>query len=221
VALVVASRILLQGPEPREDEARAAGSSLRQIPARTWWLLIALGFIAIAGVWVEDAAASWSASYLRDSLGAGPTLAAMAFVALMAMHFLGRIVGDGLVDRFGQRAVARAGGLVTTVGMGIALLFPSVPLTIVGFGLAGLGVATTVPAAMHGADELPGFRVGTALTIASWMLRVGFLISPPIVGAVADATSLRAGLVIVPLSGLVIVALAGVLSTARAARPRE
>ena len=40
--------------------------------------------------------------------------------------------------------------------MGAALAFPSVPGTIAGFAAAGFGVATLVPAAMHGADQLPG-----------------------------------------------------------------
>jgi hypothetical protein len=99
-------------------------------------------------------------------------------------------------------AVAQAGGALAAVGMGTALLFPSIPLTILGFGLAGLGVATLVPAAMHSADELPGLRTGTGLTVISWLLRLGFLLSPPIVGAVADASSLRVGLIVVPLAGI-------------------
>ena len=222
--LAFGSRLFIPGPEPVEPEHAHEPRGMKHVPFRSWAVLIALGFIAIAGVWVEDAGASWSASYLRDDLRAGPTIAAMAFVSLMTMHFLGRIFGDRLVDRFGQRAVARTGGVITIVGMGAALLFPSVPLTIVGFGLAGLGVATTVPAAMHGADELPGFRTGTGLSIASWMLRLGFLISPPIVGAIADEFGLRAGLLVVPVAGVIIVALAGVLSNTtlqREPRPAE
>jgi hypothetical protein len=58
---------------------------------------------------------------------------------------------------------------------------------------------------MHAADELPGLPRGTGLTIVSWLLRLGFLLSPPIVGLVADATSLRLGLVVVPLAAVVIV----------------
>jgi hypothetical protein len=44
---------------------------------------------------------------------------------------------------------------------------------------------------------------------------VGFVGSPLLVGAVADATSLRVGLLSVPAAGLVVVALAGVLSARR------
>lgn len=219
--LATAWPMLLPGKDTNGDEAHASAGGLRRVPPRVWAILIALGLVSIAGAWVEDAGASWSASYLRDYLGAGPTLAAMGFVALMALHFLGRFLGDRLVDLYGQRLVARVGGAVTTVGMGVALLFPSIPLTIVGFALAGLGVATTVPAAMHGADELPGFRPGTALTIVSWMLRMGFLLGPPIVGAIADATDLRVGLVIVPVAGMSIILLSGVLSNQKAVHAGE
>jgi hypothetical protein len=55
---------------------------------------------------------------------------------------------------------------------------------------------------MHSADELPGLHRGAGLAAVSWMLRVGFLLSPPLVGVVADAVSLRVGLLSVVLAGL-------------------
>ena len=125
--------------------------------------------------------------------------------------------GDRLVDRLGQPAVARAGGLIAAAGMGAALAFPSVPGTLAGFAAAGFGSATMVPAAMHAADELPGLRAGTGLTVLTWLMRVGFFGSPLIVGAVADAVSLRAGLLTVPLAGLAVAALSGALRPIRTA----
>lgn len=212
VTNVVAHRMVLRGPDQVEDDAGADAIEVkrgfRHVPARSWALLSAFGLIAIFGVWVEDAGFTWAASYLRDELGAGPSLAAMGFVALMAFHFIGRVTGDRLIDRFGQRAVVRTGGLITAVGMGMALLFPSIPMVIAGFALAGLGAATTVPVAMHAADELPGFKPTTALTLASWLLRVGFLIAPPLVGALGDAFSLRVGLLVVVFAGVAIMVLA-------------
>ena len=79
---------------------------------------------------------------------------------MASFQFIGRFFGDRLVDRFGERAVARAGGVVIAVGMGTALAFPSVPTTIAGFAAAGFGIATLIPAAMHGADQLPGCAPG-------------------------------------------------------------
>ncbi|WP_066596865.1 MFS transporter [Cryobacterium arcticum] len=210
-------RFLLAGPEPLEPEAAApiATTVPTRSPARLgkWLVLGALVVIAASGAVVEDAGASWSAIYLTDTLETSALVAGLGFIALQGMQFIGRMLGDGLVDRFGQRAVARAGGAIVFLGMGSALAFPSIPGTIVGFGLAGLGVATLIPAAMHAADELPGFRAGTGLTIVAWLLRLGFLVSPPIVGAIADLTALRYGLLVVPLAGLLVVLFAPVLAT--------
>jgi hypothetical protein len=87
-----------------------------------------------------------------------------------------------------------------------------VPGTIAGFGIAGFGVATLVPAAMTAADALPGLAPGTGLTVVTWLMRIGFLASPPVVGVIADATELRVGLLVVPLAGLVVLLVAGVLT---------
>ncbi|GLU49179.1 MFS transporter [Nocardiopsis ansamitocini] len=212
-------RFLLAGPEPTRVEGEAAvqdeAASGTRAAARlgTYAILLALGMIAVSGSLVEDSGGTWAALYLSGSLGAAPTVAALGFVALAGMQFVGRIIGDGLVDRFGQRAVARVGGATTALGMGLALVFPTIGGTIIGFGLAGLGIATLAPAAMHTADQLPGLRSGSGLTMLSWLMRLGFLLSPPVVGLVADATALRYGLVVVPLAGLVAVVLSGFLPT--------
>jgi len=217
---LVAYRYMLPGAEPEEvpatplAEPRIAGRAGGLIAK--WGVLAALVLIASGGAIVEDSGASWSAIYLSGSLGASAFLAGVGFIALQGMQFVGRIFGDRLVDRFGQRAVARVGGATVFVGMGLALAFPTLAGTIVGFGLAGLGVATLIPAAMHAADELPGFRPGTGLTIVSWLMRLGFLLAPPIVGAIADASTLRFGLLIVPFAGLLVLACSGVLATRRA-----
>jgi MFS family permease len=215
---VIALRFCLTGPdeEPGPDTAPdATGTSPahRRIPlsAHTVLVLIALVVLAIGGTLVEDSGNSWATLYVGRDLGAPAALAAIGYIAVVASQFVGRVVGDPLVNRFGQRAIARTGGVIIALGMGFALAFPSVPGTVIGFGLAGLGSATLVPAAMGQADDLPGLRHGTGLTIVSWLMRLGFLLSPPIVGAVADATSLRVGLLVVPLAGLAVVITAQVL----------
>ncbi|MFJ5866448.1 MFS transporter [Streptomyces parvus] len=228
-AAVAALRFCLPGPdsEPEETGPEETGrkeTGHRRLTAdgargtsRVGVVLAALVLIATAGTLVEDAGNSWAALYLSDALHASAALAASGFIALVGAQFIGRLIGDRLVDRFGQRAVARAGGLITAVGMGLALAVPTLPGTIVGFALAGFGVATLVPAAMHEADALPGLKPGSGLTIVSWLMRLGFLLSPPIVGQVADAAGLRTGLLVIPAAGVLVVLLAGVLQ----ARPRR
>ncbi|MFJ4998587.1 MFS transporter [Microbacterium sp. NPDC088619] len=187
----------------------------RGVSPRTVMILIALTLIAMAGAIAEDAGNSWATLYLSESLGAAAAIAPLGFIALVGAQFIGRMLGDGMTDRFGQRAVARVGGLIAAAGMTLALLFPSVPGTIAGFAAVGFGIATLIPAAMHAADELPGLRPGAGLTIVSWLLRLGFLLSPPFVGFIADTESLRAGLIVAPAAAAVAVLLAGVLEKRR------
>lgn len=221
---LTALRFCLRGRDDETDEeAIADADEMRTafragVGLRVVLTLVALVLIAMAGTIVEDAGNSWATLYLT-SLEAPAAIAALGFIALVGAQFVGRLIGDGLVDRFGQRAVARVGGLIAAAGMGVALAFPTVPGTILGFAAAGFGVATLVPAAMHEADELPGLRHGTGLTVVSWLMRLGFLLSPPIVGMVADAAGLRAGLIIIPVVGLVVVLLAGVLRGKRTGVP--
>ena len=216
----VARRFCLPGRDDDGPDARrevGPGDARSSPPGRPRVLLVlaALSLIAIGGTVVEDAGSSWAALYLSTDLHAGSALAASGYVALVGAQSVGRMAGDRLVDRFGQRAVARTGGLVVAVGMGLALAVPTVPGAVLGFAAAGLGVATVVPAAMEGADRLPGLRAGTGLMVVSWLLRLGFLCSPPLVGLLADTVGLRAGLLLVPAVGLLVAVLSGVL------RPRR
>ncbi|MFQ4149083.1 MFS transporter [Arthrobacter sp. LAPM80] len=222
-------RFLLSGPEPRNEEAGAPSLVAPEaahdagLPPRVlgkYAVLLALVLIAASGSLVEDAGNTWAAVYLSGQFGAAASVAGLGFVALVGAQFIGRLVGDSLVDRFGQRRVAQAGGLVVALGMGQALMFPTVAGTIAGFAAAGFGIATLVPAAMHAADNLPGLRAGTGLTLVGWLMRVSFLVSPPIVGAVADASSLRTGLLVVPLAGVLVLVFARVLAT-RADTPQN
>jgi fucose permease len=219
VVVLAAYRYLLPGPDhDAGHHARATERGAAGVPV--YAALFALVLIAVAGATVEDAGNTWATLYLRDSLGAPGPIAVTGYIAVVTFIFVGRLVGDGLVDRFGERAVVRAGGLITAVGMGLALAFPSVPGTIAGFAVAGLGVSTLVPLAMHAADQLPGLRPGSGLTILTWLMRIGFFGAPLLVGLIADAASLRIGLLAVPAAGMLVVLLAGVLS-ARHPRTRS
>jgi MFS family permease len=214
---LVAFRAMLPGDDHADRDEAAEGDDGRPADPQAHGrrgaalALAALGVLAACGAFVEDAGASWSALYLRTELAAGAAAAGLGFVALQAAMTVGRLTGDRVVDRFGQRRVVEAGGAVIAAGMGLALAFPSVPSTLAGFALAGLGVATLVPAVYHAADELPGLRRGTGLAVINWLLRIGFLLSPPLIGVLADATSLRVALLAVVVAGLGALLLGGVL----------
>ncbi len=213
-----ASRFLLAGPEhtERADGHVAPGEVLR-LPRAAVGLLLGLSVLLMMAGAIEDSAASWGAVYMRDELGAPLFLAGLPFVACQAMMTVGRLTGDRLTDRFGAVAVTRCGGLLAAVGLGTALLVPGPVTAIAGFGLLGLGVATLFPLTLAAAGEVPGVRSGDGVAVVAWLGRAGFLAFPPLVGAVADATSLGVGLWAIPLAGLLAAVLAPALRPAAAA----
>jgi hypothetical protein len=94
---------------------------------------------------------------------------------------VGRVLGDRSVDRFGQRTVVRIGGVVTAAGMGFALALSSTPTALVGYAVAGSAWSPSCPRPCT-ADELPGPPAATGLTVVGGLLRVGFFVSPLILG---------------------------------------
>lgn len=223
-ASLVASRFLLAGSEDLERNAAGAEAQPRDaqepqatgvVSARRAALpaLGLLGVLTLLAAVVEDVPASWGAVYLRTELGTGAATAGMAFVAFQAAMTLGRFLGDAMTDRFGAVALARGGALAAAVATSAALAVATPATTVVGFAVAGFGVASLFPAAFSAAGNLPGVRTGDGVAVVSWIARTGFLVAPPLVGLVGDLTSLRLALVLTPLAA------AGVFLLARALRP--
>ncbi|QBI54676.1 MFS transporter [Streptomonospora litoralis] len=217
-------------PAAADASARRAGGSAAQVaagtratarprvPRRSIGLLLGLSVLLMMAGAIEDSAASWGAVYMRDELAAPLFLVGLPFVACQTMMTVGRLTGDRITDRFGAVAVARTGALLSAAGMALALLI-SAPLgAVVGFGLMGLGVATLFPLALAAAGEIPGLRGGHGVALAAWLARLGFLAVPPLIGVVADAASLTAGLWLVPAAGLVAAVLAVGLHPAASTR---
>ena len=215
VSLVARAHALPERDE-RSDEENVAGpqefrATVGAVSPKIVLMLAALVLISISGAVIEEVGNSWAALYLGESLGASAQIAAFGFVALVGGQFLGRILGDRQIDRWGNRRVALIGGLLTAIGMSLALAFPTIPSTLAGFAAAGYGSATLIPSAFDRADKLPGLREGTGIAIISWLSRIGYLASPPIIGYIADSASLRMGLLILPAIGIVVMASSGVL----------
>jgi MFS family permease len=204
-AAVVASRFLLRGPD---DAAPPHGGHLRVAHG-----IVALGLIAAMAQTMEDTTAAWGAVYLREELGAAAAVGGLGFIALQSTQTVGRLLGDRVVTRYGDRRVGRAGAALAGVAMAVALAAPGIAGTVVAFGLVGAGIGTLIPAAMRSADRL--LPNGMGLMLVGTVLRIAIFVVPPVVGVVADAASLRAALLVMPLGAALVLVLAGVLSDGR------
>ena len=191
----------------------------RRFPGgRALLLLLALGLIACCAELVEDFAQTWSALYLREVAAAGAGLAGLGFIAVQGTQLIGRFTGDQLVDRVGAAFVGRLGGGCVVVGAGAALAGsflldgPAMfSVLLAGFAIAGWGIATIIPGAMVGADSVPGLPPGAGLAVLNWVMRLGFLASPPLVGMIAGYAGMRWTVTPMIVGGVLIVVLAGPL----------
>lgn len=200
-------RSQLRAAEAAPDADAAAGRS-SAVRRHAWRLLVPFVVLAICGTLVEDVANNWAVLYLGDVVAAPTAVAGLGLSAALGAQFVGRVLGDPMTDRWGRIAVARAGGLLVASGSLLVVLAPTYVVALGGFAVAGFGSATLVPAAFAAAGRVPGLPEGTGIAVLGWLMRIGFLVTSPAIGSVADLTSLRAGLLVPVVAGLVAAAVA-------------
>ena len=202
IACVASAHALL----PADADRGAAGQRLvLRLPRQ----LAALGAIAFLSLFCEGAASDWSAVYLAGPLGAGADVAAAGFAGFAAAMMLGRIEGDRLVARLGEVTIVRAGAALAAGGIALGLLLGTPVAGIVAFTCLGAGVAGIVPIVFRAAATRPDVPPGIGIAAVSSAGYAGFLVGPPVIGAVASVTGLPRALGLVVLAAATISALAG------------
>ena len=173
--------------------------------------VLPLAAIAMAAVIVEDVATNWASIAAVQLTGVDVSAAGATFALIVGAQTVGRFTGDPLINRFGRDRIARMGGILIALGSVLVVTSTSAPMLMAGFMLSGFGCGTIVPSVFVVATRLPAISDGGGLTLVSWLMRVGFLVSSPIVGAIATGVNLRVALGIVVLSGVTVALLAGAL----------
>lgn len=186
------------------DERAAAGAS----PYRDRLLLL-LAAITALGFLAEGAMETWSAIYLRSSLGLPPLAGALGVAVFHAAMLVGRGLTAALGGRIGNVAALRLAGLVAASAMGIALATDVPAVVIGGFLLVGLGLAVVAPLAFSLAGAARPDRAGRASSVITTIGYAGFLFGPGLIGSVAEVATLRIGLLVVVGAGLLVALLAG------------
>jgi MFS family permease len=204
VAAALVGLVAARGLLPREADASPEGPRFAR-PSRR---LAALGAIAFCALLAEGAVFDWSAVYLATETGAASGLSAAGLAAFSATMGVGRLASDRLAAGAGPVRVGRLGALVAALGLGSALAFAVPGWGILGFALMGLGLSAVFPLALRaGGQGLEG--PGPGLAAVSTVGYAGFLCGPPVIGLLAQVSSLRAALLLAVLLCLVAAALAG------------
>ena len=172
--------------------------------ARPKGILLSLGILAFFALLTEGAMADWSAVYLHDVLRTDAATAAVGFAACSLMMAVGRFGGDWLARQISPWRLLQVSGALAAVGLGGGLLIGTPTFAVVGFGLVGLGIANMIPVLFSTAGRIPGVQAGTALAAVASTGYFGFLAGPPLIGFVAEATSLPVALGIVSVCCMLI-----------------
>ncbi len=99
-------------------------------------------------------------------------------------------------------------GLLASAGIGLAVSSTHVGVVIAGLLLFGLAVAPIVPSALSLAGRsAPPARSGQAVAVTTAAGYSAFIVSPVLVGSLADVTGLRSALSLLVLTTLTVAAL--------------
>ena len=200
-------------PEAESIHLRNAGRLLR--------VLVPIAMLGLLCVVVQPAAATWSAVYVTDVLKGSAGVAAAAFVVYIAAMTVGRLTNDRWVDRLGPALLVRIGAVIAAAGLVAAIAAGPLgltPLAFVGFAAVGYGSSPMFPVMVLAAGSRPGIPAGYGVALVSWMVRIGLVLAPAIVGVAADAAGLGAAFGI-PLATAVVIVFAAPAMTGTRLRP--
>ncbi|HCL83075.1 MAG TPA: MFS transporter, partial [Chitinophagaceae bacterium] len=169
--------------------------------------MLVFSLICFTSMACENTMYDWSGIYIRQVLHGTKAVATIAFVVYMVAMTTGRLIGDRMADRFGIQRVLAASGILISAGFAITVFSPFIPLTLAGYLLTGFGVSCVVPFVFGLAGKIPMSNPGAALASISSLGYLGFLLVPPMIGYVAQASSLRVSFGIIAVMGLFMIRL--------------
>ena len=224
VGVVLLSRFLLPDGTHDADEP-AAGEGSASARGRSAWLeprTLLIGFVVMAAALTEGAANDWVGLAVVDGFDQSHAMGAVAFGVFVTAMTGMRLLGTGLLDRWGRVPVLRLSAALSLAGLLVFGLVPSLPLAMVGVVAWGMGAALGFPVGMSAASDDPR-RAAPRVAVVATIGYSAFLAGPPLLGLLAEHVGYRQALLAIALPvvvGLLVLPAARPLPTA-AGRPVE
>ena len=157
-------------------------------------VLALIGTLAALGLIAEGAMYDWSVLFMKQERGSDATISALGYASFSLAMALGRFGGDWVRARVAPVLLMVASGLLAAAGMATALLVPLADAGLLGFALVGLGLSNVVPVLFSAASKVPGVSAAHGIAAVSSLGYLGMMAGPPLIGMIAEHTSLTAGL---------------------------
>ncbi|MES2498377.1 MAG: MFS transporter [Pseudomonadota bacterium] len=161
-----------------------------------------------AAIFVAEAAVlDWGALLITRQGLVAPNQGGIGYILFAIAMTCGRLAGDRLTARIGDRATLAGGGSLAVVGFAVVLTVPVAAPALAGFVLIGLGASNVAPVLFRRAGAQTVMPAALAIGAITTIAYAGLLVGPAIIGGVAQLVGLRsafwllAGLVaLVPLA---------------------
>jgi predicted MFS family arabinose efflux permease len=108
-----------------------------------------------------------------------------------------RFCGDAMRARFAPAMLLRGSALLAAASMTLVLLTDAPWLALVGFAGVGAGFANVVPILFAASARVPGVEPARGIAAVSAAAYLGFMAGPPVIGFLAEVSSLTAALYVV------------------------
>jgi len=145
-------------------------------------VVLVIAIFAAISFLVEGALLDWSALLLVGEHLVSAAHGGLGYMLFSIAMTFSRLVGDGIVARFGNRVVLTLGGVIAVLGLCGLLLAPVAWIGLVSFVFVGLGAANIVPILFRLAGtqhKMPKGLAVAALTTAGY---AGMLTGPAAIG---------------------------------------
>ena len=206
LTVVAGAMVAIAWPFVLRDAPLATGEKqkLRLPKTALPWLI---GFVALFSMMPEGAILDWGALYLRQELGASVAQSGFAFAAFSLTMAAMRFAGDPIRDRLGAVRTMRVSAVLAFIGILAAGRAPTAEMVMLGFAIAGLGIANLVPIAFSAAGNLTGLPPGVGISLVTTLGYSGMLFAPSLIGFVAEHTGFSAVFTVLPVLLLVVLCL--------------
>lgn len=187
VALVFSVNVIFHG---RYRKVVAAPVEKEPFSVKLFKPLLLLGLISFVSMGSEGAIIDWSGLYLKEISLAPEALWGAGFLGFQVMMTLGRFLGDGISARIGSVKIVGIGSVLALFGYFLVLTADTYS-AIAGFALTGLGFSVMVPEVFRIGGNVKGVDSSQGVSFIAGTGYSGFLIAPPILGFIADSSSLK------------------------------
>ena len=168
-------------------------------------IVLILVIFSTTCVFLEGGTDSWGALYMRDYLLAEGFNIGIAAIAFNGSMVFGRLTGDRLKSIFGIYNFLFISIILSLLGSLIIFISKFAFISILGFVIAGFGVASIVPICYTLISRIKDLDQTVGVTIITLAVYGNFTIAPPILGYTANLLGIQ--YVYLPISILFIVCL--------------